>query len=331
MGFFTKRQLICPYCLIEIRGSRNLTHCPNPKCKKELPVQYIDDYEEHPPFFVQVFGWSQVGKTMFLNALTLILVKMAKVWPKYHFVAATEKSQFKVRDINGYLKTGELPTATSKGDQDVYIMLLNNMELWGSRTLVTRDCAGEYFDNYQIPVEEGAPFLLNAPTTFMFISLSDMAESQDSRTMSMLLEHYVETLMKHGVNFKKERRKLVVVLTKADLIPNLPTNLLNYLRTDPIWGAVNKPDFVEQMDAIAMQEYLEIMERVSDAIRDWIRKDASGENFVRFAESKNIEIRFSLISSTGSPVGKQGLAVEALAPRRILDPYFWALELQSQM
>ncbi len=328
MGFFTKKRIICPYCLAEIRGGKNLERCP--VCKSDLPVQYVHDYKAHQPFFVQVFGWSQVGKTMFLTALTLMLVKMSKVWPKYHCVAATEKSQFQVREINNYLKTGELPSSTPKGEQDIYMMLLNDMELWGSRTLVTRDCAGENFDNFQVPVNE-APFLLNAPTTFMFISLPDLSMSDDDRSMNMLLENYVNTLMKNGVHFEKEKRRLVVVFTKVDLIQDLPANLRNYLVSDPIWAAVNNPGHVQQMDAIAMQEYLEIMERVSNAISDWIQRDPSGQNFVRYAEKKNIELRFSIISSTGGPVGQGNVMSQALAPRRVIDPYLWALELQSRM
>ncbi len=326
MFFFKTQRLICPYCLAEIRGSRNIERCP--VCKKDLPVQYVHDYKAHPPFFVQVFGWSRTGKTVFLSALTLMLVKMSKVWPRYHYSAATDASQRKVQEINEYIANGHMPPVTQLGEQEVYVMLLENMELWGGRALVTRDCAGEIFDNLQVSIDQ-APFLLNAPTTFMFISLPDLPAS-GGHSMNMLLENYVNTLMKHGVNFNKEKRKLVVVFTKADLIRELPANLRNYLISDPLWAAVNNPGSVQQMDAIAMQEYLETMGRVSEAIRDWIQKDAPGQVFVRFAESKNIEMRFSVISSTGSPVSDQGSMLQALTPRRVLDPYFWALDLQSQ-
>ena len=72
MAFFRRPRIICPYCLTEIRGSKNVQTCPT--CKTELPVQYVDDYDLHPPFFAQVFGWSRVGKTVFLSGLTLMLI-----------------------------------------------------------------------------------------------------------------------------------------------------------------------------------------------------------------------------------------------------------------
>jgi hypothetical protein len=325
MPFF-KTRIICPYCLAEIRGGYKKESCP--VCKKELPVQYVHDYETCQPFFVQVFGWSKVGKTMFLSALTSVLMKMSKIWPEYYCAAVSAVSQSKVQEINDYHARGQMPTPTQLDGNEVYIMLLKNMELWGSRALVTRDCAGETFENFKVPVEE-APFLLNAPTTFMFISLPDLPNS-GGRSMNMLLENYVNTLMKYGINFDTEKRKLVVVFTKADLIENLPANLRNYLISDPIWAAINSSQEVPQMDAVEMQEYLEAMGRVSDALRDWIQREASGQVFVRFAVSKNIDVRFSLISSTGSPVDNNATMKEALAPRRVLDPYFWALELQSR-
>jgi hypothetical protein len=324
MPFF--KQLICPHCLAEIRSWNKPERCP--KCKGKLPVQYVDDFDGHPPFFAQVFGWSRVGKTVFLSALTLMLIKMSKVWPRYRHSAATDASQRKVQEINEYLAKGKMPNLTQLGPQEVYIMVLGNMERWGSRALVTRDCAGEIFDSMEVPVEQ-APYLLNAPTTFMLISLPDLPSS-GGRSMDMLMNNYINTLMKHGVDFKKERRKLVVVFTKGDIISDLPPNLQNYLVSDPLWAAVNSPSDVKQMGVTAMQEYIEVMDRVSDAIRDWMQRDASGRNFVRLAESKSIDMRFSLISSTGAPVGEDGQMPVALSPRRVLDPYFWALELQSR-
>jgi hypothetical protein len=324
--FFNRRKIICPYCLAEIRGaSKNLESCPG--CKNSLPIQYVHDYETNQPFFVQVFGWSQVGKTVFLSALTLMLVKMSNVWPKYASAAATNASQVKVREINEYLAKGHMPNPTQLGPQEVYIMLLRNMERWGGRSLVTRDCAGEIFDNLEIPVDQ-APFLLNAPTTFMLISLPDLTNSGHS--IDMLMNNYINTLMKHRVDFKKDHRKLVVVFTKADKIQNLPPNLRHYLINDPLWAAVNAQGHVAQMDALAMQEYIEIMGRVSETIRDWINQNATGRTFIRLADEKNIDMRFSLISSTGAEVSGDHKMLEQLAPRRVLDPYFWALELQSR-
>lgn len=324
--FFFRRRIICPYCLAELRTRGNPDTCPS--CKSPLPVQYVHEYEQHPPFFTQVFGWSRAGKTVFQYAMTLMLMKMGNVWPRYAYSPATEETLKKTQEINEYLQNGDMPPMTQKGDQDVYVMLLRNMERWGGRTLVLRDCAGEFFDTLEVPVDK-APFLLNAPTTFMFLSLPDLPSSK-GRSIEMLLGNYINTLMKHKINFAKEQRKLVVVFTKADLLEELPANLRNYLINDPLWAAVNARGMVNQLDAGSMQTYIETMMRVSDAIQDWVSQDFSGKTFIRLAQQKNIDLRFSMISSTGTAVGTDGKMLESLAPRRVLDPFFWALELQSK-
>lgn len=322
MSLFGSRKIICPFCLCEIKGGKTIERCPS--CKAELPVQYVHDYDSNLPFFVQIFGWSQHGKTVFLSALTLMLVQMGNVWPRYAPSAANDTSQRKVREIRQYLANGTMPRPTDMGSQEIYVMILRNMERWGGRTLVTRDCPGEIFDRMKVPVEQ-APFLLNAPTTFMLVSLPDLTGS-DGKSIDQLMNNYVNTLMANGVKFEKQRRKLVVVFTKADLIPGLPPNLRNYLINDPLWAAVNSPNPV-QLDSQGMAEYLEVMQRVSNSVRDWIAQDAAGKSFTRLAELRNIEVRYSLVSSTG--YNPQGAAM-AITPRRVLDPYFWALELQSR-
>lgn len=322
MSLFSSSRITCPSCLAEIRSRKPPEKCPS--CNNELPVQYVADYASNPPFFVQVFGWSQHGKTVFLSALTLMLVKMTNVWPRYAPSAANDVSQRKVREIRQFLANGTMPPATQLGLQEVYVMILRDMERWGGRTLVTRDCPGEIFDNMQVPIQQ-APFLLNAPTTFMLISLPDLPAS-GGRSIDFLMNNYVDTLMKNGVDFKKQRRKVVAVFTKADLIADLPAHLRNYLINDPLWAAINSSN-PPQMDAQSMEEYMEVLYRVSDAIRDWVQRDSAGKAFVRLAENRNIELRFSLISSTGANVGDSPVAI---SPRRVLDPYFWALDMQSK-
>ena len=326
MFSFFKKRIICPYCLAEIRGGGKLKQCP--KCKNELPPLYLNKYENHKPFFVQVFGWSRVGKSVYLQALTLMLTKMPQIWTGVVYIPTTEPTKRILQDINIYLaRKGEMPAPTQLSLQEAYIMVMDKIPRWGGRTLVMRDCAGEHFDNLVVPVEQ-APYLLNVPVTFMFISLYDLYNSDDGRSINLLMTNYINTLLREGVNFDKEQRKIVVVLTKGDIIPNLPANLRNYLRSDPLWAAVNSPH-PQPMDNLAIQEYLESMARVGEAIRDWLQQTPEGKVFINFAEDNNIELRFSIISSTGGQVGEGNTMSEGLQPRRVLDPYFWALELQS--
>lgn len=209
------RTIICPFCLIEIRSFARVSECP--ECKQTFPPLYQHDYASTKPFFTQVFGWSQVGKTVYLQALTLILKRMSTFWPSYTAAAATDLSQAFVRDIRNYLEQGIMPGATQVGETNVYIMQLYNMARWGNRSLVTRDFAGELFDTMTISVED-VPYLPFAPTTLMMIGPDRDVSNQGGRTMEMLLNNYINTLLEHGVDFNHAPRSVVVVLTKADSI-----------------------------------------------------------------------------------------------------------------
>lgn len=326
------KKIICPYCLAELHiYGKNPEVCGNTECERPLPVQYLARYEQNPPFFIQMFGWPKVGKTVYIYILTVMLTKMDKIWSNYTYAPLTEASKRKKMEINENLKhQGQPPEATRIGNDEVYIMLLEDMERWGGRTLVVRDYAGEIFEDMEIPPEQ-APFLLNTPITFMFISLLDLKKDQ-GRAIDDLMNNYINVLMKRGVIFEKETRRLVIILTKADeIIKDMPINLQNYLKDDSLWPSVNAQGYIKQLDALAMEEYIEIMDRVSEAIHNWIFYHLeAGRNFIRRAEKLNIRLHFSLISSLGCSVGDDGKLEKALYPKRVLDPFFWALELQSQ-
>ena len=64
------KNLLCPRCLTKletIEVSQD-NECPN--CRLVIPGTYIANYETANPFFIQVFGWTQHGKTVYLNSFT---------------------------------------------------------------------------------------------------------------------------------------------------------------------------------------------------------------------------------------------------------------------
>jgi hypothetical protein len=251
-----------------------------------------------------------------------MLLKMSNVWQKYSYSAVTAAAQHKVQGIHELLLHGIMPPSTPLGEHEVYIMLLRNMERWGGRTLVVRDSPGEVFEQLEIPKMD-APFLLYAPITFMFISLPDFPNLHGF-TIDMLLNRYINTLMRHNADFRRKRH-LIIVFTKADSRQDLPSDLYNYLKDDPIWMAINASETIP-FTSEQMKEYVEKMKRVSITIDEWVQKDASGKVLVRLAGRKNIDLHFCITSSIGS-VFDEAEIIGGLSPRRVLDPLFWALEL----
>jgi hypothetical protein len=83
------------------------------------------------------------------------------------------------------------------------------------------------------------------------------------------------------------------------------------------------------LDAAGMSQYVNTLQYISGRIQEWVEEEAVGKNFLRLAERRNIDLRFSLISSTGEAVGAGNSLTTGLSPRRVLDPYFWAMEIQG--
>ena len=196
------KQILCPNCLTEIRYRKEVSKCANPKCAKELPAQYIQNYERAAPFFVQLIGWSAVGKTVYLQALTLMLMQMGKIWRNYSFSPLTEQTLGYVQGVREFLSKGTMPPPTQLALQEACIMLLLGMSRWDGRMLVSRDVAGEVFNKLQFPIEY-TPYLLHVPTTFLMISLYDLEEFPE-KSMDQLMTSFIETMGKYDPNFRKK-------------------------------------------------------------------------------------------------------------------------------
>jgi hypothetical protein len=330
--FAAVKKVICPYDLTEIHYRQEFEKCP--VCGNTINPRYLRAYNEAPPFFTQIIGWSGVGKTAYLQSLTYVLKQMGRMWRNpSHTYAPSPLSQSSLKfmeNVNEYEAKGKMPFGTQDEVQEAYIMMLKYMERWGSRTLVVRDVPGSAFNNLQFDIKY-TPYILHVPTTILMISLYDIqyGPNRDARkSMDFIMDTYIETMTKHDKKFTKERRNLVVVLSKADKLEGeLPVNIKKYHDEDPILEAIiNKS--INEMDGSKMAEYMTRMKHVSDAIRDWITKDPNGQTLVALAEDNNIHTEFCAISATGQDADEKGFVAE-LQPHRVLDPFFWALEFQS--
>jgi hypothetical protein len=83
-------------------------------------------------------------------------------------------------------------------------MKLEQMLQWGSHWLVIMDHAGEIFKDFHVPVDE-LPFLIRTPTTFMLLSIPQIRKADRGESIDQLLNIYIETMLKHDVNFRKRR------------------------------------------------------------------------------------------------------------------------------
>lgn len=331
MGLFggVNKKIVCPRCLKMTKVRKDGVQFICPECGIDIPIRYVQYYENVPPFFVQLFGWSGHGKTMFLDVMRLMLKDMDKLWHGFTYVPLSQLAMEHDQILESERLRGEMPGSTQKRDRnnnEVYIFQLNNMPRWQNRAMIIMDHPGELFEQWAMPVED-IPFLTSVPTTFMIIGLTDLQEGQRADQM---LNIYLETMAKLRVNFTRNRRKLVVVFTKADAIADrLPPELKSYLMLDTTWGQIrNRGNYAPLID-LNLAQYIERMDRVSEAIKDWVRWEVPGGSmFITLAEQFQIDASYSLISATGHDIDHSDGEVQ-LSPRRVLDPFMMALDFQS--
>ena len=322
----------CPRCLHNINLDKpkikpNAT-VPCPECHYGIPPKYALEYRSAYPIFIQLFGWSQVGKSMFLDVLRLMLY-MHPIWPEFTCDAITQLDFDHKATLLSQRVNGDIPNATlirERDQNEPYIMLLNDMQRWNSRFLVMLDHAGEQFQNFSVPEGE-IPFLQHCPTTIMLYSLS---EKRSGRRIEDLMSTYINSLESYGVDFRKTPRKLVVVFTKGDTVTNIPENLTYYLNSDETWQQLEQLQSPPHLQGAQLSDYIEVMERVSDRLNEWFQTTVpGGQAFTTMARRYGIDVRFSLISAQGQDFNNRASAAQ-LSPKRVLDPFFFALDFQSR-
>jgi hypothetical protein len=127
------------------------------------------------------------------------------------------------------------------------------------------------------------------------------------------------------------------VITKSDELgtpgpAQLPPHLYNYLITDPACNT--STDAIR--DAYAdIDNYMSELAHVSNEIRNWVSTLEGGPQLLALAENMNLELKFSIISGLGCATamgqeGKGNLLLGQWKPYRVLDPLFWAMELESE-
>ncbi len=218
------------------------------------------------------------------------------------------------------------------------------------RALSLHDTPGGDSERLCLPIKR-LRLLQRARRCLMFFSLPEV-ERFGGAQLSMLLDAYTETLIAcprpaelHG------RQEIIVVFTQAEKATSLPADLRGYLLKDPLWTVLRPRGAGEMDDAqrrhpngtsklarknqvdvcfddIRLSEYLRGMKHTSHLLDDWLCTVEGGTNFLRLARDYGVKVRLTLVSATGAdPI--EDTVIGGWQPHRVLDPLFWALELDG--
>jgi hypothetical protein len=284
---------------------------------------------------LELVGRSGSGKTSFLWGLFHVLRMLSWVWPEYLcYVDAESRAQF-LENLKA-VQRRRLPDRAAGGGGSWYRLILKEMERWGERPLVLVDDHVGPFG--ELETANGRDVNWGAPLCWL-LSLSDLDEV-DAALVDVQLTDLVEARLRSARSIEAEPFKLIIALSKADRLPDLPDSLRRYLKKDPIAAVIEaarqlkaadvKPgDEALHFDGTAVARYMGEMWNVHEQIVHWLSRSRTGHLLARRASEHQLQVRFCLISATGSElVAGGGLAVP-WSPRRVLDPLFWALELEG--
>ncbi len=286
---------------------------------------------------LEIFSQPGHGKSSYLWSLLYMLRKMTLVWPDYLCTPQDDATKEALGRIHESVRGACLPAPGPTANQHRYELGLQGMERWKDRKLIVWDWPDPVF---AASLDGNRPEKTNwlAPALWL-VSLQDLEKVQ-AETLDMRFDDLMQTRIRQGFADYRRPFRLVVVLTKADAIPNLPPALREYLKIDPLREAVRSevsllsppapfPSEPVWLKDEFLREYLGRLALVHHAIHHWLETTLVGHMLIRRAAAYHVELRFSIISATGSGlVDGQSLQLP-WSPRRVLDPLFWALELDS--
>lgn len=295
---------------------------------------------------VEIFSLPGHGRTSFLWAMLFLLRQLSRVWPRYRCWPIDESTGSSLLKIHEALRLGHLPDRWSfNGGPDYnYALHLTNMNPWGERHFIVRDAPDTAFSSEHLDAEEKTRLIDWNRPAFWLLSLSDLDEVR-GRFLDLELDQLIRARHASGEAAREYPFRLVVVLTKGDAITDLPTELRCFLKEDPLAKALaaGKGGIFRAHDQVDVQPppagldsypegdplnaYFQARRLIDEMIRDWLSSNSSGRALLARAADLDVDLRLSVVSATGSGFVSDGQLGMAWSPRRILDPYFWSLEL----
>lgn len=317
-------RVICPFCLKPHDFSRS--HACTTYPSEIVPDEYIAEYDRVPPLWLLTVGFSRHGKTTYLAALTLVLQNMSTIWEGMYDNAFDQQTMTAIRQMWREAMQGDIPPKTETGVPRPLLLGLYGLPEVGSRTLVMYDVAGETFDSIS-DVQENLAAIKQVSTTWLLVSLQDLEDDQEGRTITDLFSVYRKGMKKLQADL--QGRNLIVVYTKADQVAFTPP-IEEYLMLDPYQGLTLPDAQLPTTGKFSFQEYTQQMGDISQRLEEYTRQRVKkGLAFINMVKAEGMNLYFSAVSALGqSPDDTAGRLREKARRYRVLDPFLWALTLQ---
>jgi hypothetical protein len=312
-------RVICPFCL---KQHDMTSSCPD--TGEIAPPTFVKEYDTVKPLWLVTIGFKQHGKTTYLAALTLMLEKLSIVLDDVFADALDQPTIDAIRRMRIEAKEGKLsgPTVERPSYRPLLLSMYNLPES-GSRCLVMYDIAGEAYTALDKTL---VPAIRHCTTTWFLISLSDLPEDKEGKTITELFKVYRNGMENMKVDLRG--RNLVVVYTKADKEP-ATKEIKEYLRLDPFQNLTLSSGSLLSAQDFSLHDYIDRMRAMSNYLRDYTRTRVDGgASFINMVKAQGMNLEFCVTSALGQGAENGAQRLREDAKRfRVLDPFFWAIAL----
>ncbi|MCS7305545.1 MAG: hypothetical protein NZ602_10620 [Thermoguttaceae bacterium] len=287
--------------------------CPNPECREELPVAYVQATGVRTSVLSAV-GFRGHGKSVYFSSLLYLLWsgELARVWPGASACGLSDESLRVVNQNVVELTRGQLPPATPSVFPKPAALKIQGTP-WGDRIFLLYDTSGEAFMDSRRLVKYAR--FVGSASTMMFLQDVSAAENPALQMHELLNTYILGMGALTGISDFTKRQQLLIVYTKGDeLLPLLEEypDIVEYLRSE------------EEISPEGIDGYLRKLRGISKRLKDFTEEKLDAAQFVNLAKNSFASVKFCIVSSLGcSPEGDR-LLVKPI-PHRVLDPLVWVL------
>lgn len=306
--------MLCPLCLTDAPEfpripNRSVRRCP--ACDGEIPLAYPHLYAQHPAVPVAIIGPRGHGKTAYIEAL-LTHLETRIPWDDF---ACTWIDQNGLRETRERLRRlrefGEMPDASLEVFPTPQVVRLQRVPRVGGCQLVFYDTGGEVFTDIE-SFQDAGRYVAQCKVVVWLVSLTDLRHRQE---LSDLMTVYRTAVLAMDADPKEQT--VILALTKGDVLNDRTAAHQYHSLPDTARDFLDNDDLDPDGDAWGR------LQKVSDAIRDWL-PTVGQKQLVNLLKEEFKDVRYCILSSLGStPPETDDETKFEPAPRGVLAPLFW--------
>ncbi len=305
--------MLCPYCLreadrfVEKHDAELGTSLSCKDCQAEVPLRYVNEYENYHPLVFSLVGLGGHGKTVYLSSLLYLFEHPDESLTGFGYTNLDVRRMKTVLDKVKDLEKGHLPETTPQVFPTPVIVQLRDVPEMDRAHLLIYDTGGEVF-RHADKIKTVGRYVLKSPAFVLLVSLKKLSDPTEA---AAFITTYVESALALGVDAKEQM--LIVALSQADT-----------LTSDDVPKSVVK--YVENARSRMDGRLWPTLEALSRDIEAWL-EEGRYRHLVLNARASFAAVRYCALSALGAEPLAAGAPI-TVVPKGVMAPLYWLWKMQ---